>query len=36
MNVHITLWQRLEGRKQPFFFRMRDERPFGFAGLWER
>ncbi|HEX8355517.1 MAG TPA: SOS response-associated peptidase, partial [Pyrinomonadaceae bacterium] len=29
-------WQRLEGRKQPFFFRMRDERPFGFAGLWER
>jgi putative SOS response-associated peptidase YedK len=29
-------WQRAEGRKQPFFFRMRDERPFGFAGLWER
>ena len=29
-------WQRIEGRKQPFFFRMRDERPFGFAGLWER
>jgi len=29
-------WQRTEGRKQPFFFRMRDERPFGFAGLWER
>lgn len=28
-------WQRTEGRKQPFFFRMRDERPFGFAGLWE-
>ena len=26
-------WRRLEGRKQPFFFRMRDERPFGFAGL---
>lgn len=30
-------WQRLDsGRKQPFFFRMSDERPFGFAGLWER
>ena len=29
-------WQRTEGRKQPFFFRMRDERLFGFAGLWER
>ena len=29
-------WQKTGGRKQPFFFRMRDERPFGFAGLWER
>lgn len=29
-------WQRTEGRKQPFFFHMLDERPFGFAGLWER
>jgi putative SOS response-associated peptidase YedK len=29
-------WQRTAGRKQPFFFRMRDERPFSFAGLWER
>lgn len=29
-------WQRTEGRKQPFFFQMRDESPFGFAGLWER
>jgi putative SOS response-associated peptidase YedK len=29
-------WQRTEGRKQPFFFQMRDESPFGFAGIWEQ
>jgi putative SOS response-associated peptidase YedK len=29
-------WQRTGGKKQPYFFRMRDESPFGFAGLWER
>lgn len=29
-------WQRMGSRKQPYFFRMRDERPFGFAALWER
>jgi putative SOS response-associated peptidase YedK len=29
-------WQKREGRKQPFFFQMRDESPFGFAGLWDR
>ena len=32
-------WQRqgrLGQRKQPFYIRMRDERAFAFAGLWER
>lgn len=29
-------WQRREGKKQPFFFSLRDERVFGFAGLWDR
>jgi putative SOS response-associated peptidase YedK len=29
-------WQRTTSGKQPFFFHMRDDRPFGFAGLWER
>jgi putative SOS response-associated peptidase YedK len=29
-------WQRLDGRgKQPWFFRLPDDEPFGFAGLWE-
>lgn len=35
-NVHITLWQRTEDKKQPYFIRMHDERLFGLAGLWER
>jgi putative SOS response-associated peptidase YedK len=29
-------WQRRELRKQPFYIRMHDGRPFAFAGLWDR
>jgi putative SOS response-associated peptidase YedK len=29
-------WAALGGRKQPFCFRPWDERPWAFAGLWER
>jgi len=29
-------WQRQERGKQPYFVRMRDERLFAFAGLWDR
>ncbi|MBD1935241.1 MULTISPECIES: SOS response-associated peptidase [Cyanophyceae] len=28
-------WQQQEKKKQPFYFRMNDENPFAFAGLWE-
>jgi putative SOS response-associated peptidase YedK len=28
-------WQRAGRQKQPYFIRMRDDRPFAFAGLWE-
>jgi putative SOS response-associated peptidase YedK len=29
-------WQRQERGKQPYFVRMRNERVFAFAGLWDR
>ncbi len=29
-------WQRQKSKKQPFYFRLQDGQPFGFAGLWER
>ncbi len=28
-------WQKVEQGKQPFYIRLRDGRPFAFAGLWE-
>lgn len=28
-------WQKLGTQKQPFLFRLRDGKPFAFAGLWE-
>lgn len=28
-------WQQQQKKKQPFYFRMNDEHPFAFAGLWE-
>lgn len=29
-------WKRVAKRKQPYCVRMRDDAPFGMAGLWER
>ncbi len=29
-------WKAMEGRKQPYYFSMKDGNPFCFAGLWER
>ncbi|MEX1026482.1 MAG: SOS response-associated peptidase [Candidatus Paceibacterota bacterium] len=28
-------WQKRDGKKQPYFMHMKDDRPFAFAGLWE-
>jgi putative SOS response-associated peptidase YedK len=30
------VWTKGTGRKEPFLVRLRDRRPFAFAGLWER
>jgi hypothetical protein len=29
-------WQKLDGRKQPYYIRRREGKPFAFAGLWDR
>jgi putative SOS response-associated peptidase YedK len=29
-------WQRAGNKKRPFYFRFKDDRLFGFAGLWEK
>jgi putative SOS response-associated peptidase YedK len=29
-------WQHKEGKKQPYYFRLQEGEPFGFAGLWEQ
>jgi putative SOS response-associated peptidase YedK len=29
-------WQKINGRKQPYFVGLQGDRPFGLAGLWER
>jgi putative SOS response-associated peptidase YedK len=28
-------WQQQDGKKQPFYFRLQEGKPFAFAGLWE-
>lgn len=29
-------WQKTDGKKQPYYIRLKEDGPFGFAGLWER
>ena len=28
-------WEKLETKKQPYYFQLQDKQPFAFAGLWE-
>jgi putative SOS response-associated peptidase YedK len=28
-------WQKTDGKKQPYYVRLKNDRPFGLAGLWE-
>jgi len=28
-------WQKTDGKKQPYFIRLKNDHPFGLAGLWE-
>jgi putative SOS response-associated peptidase YedK len=28
-------WQKVDGKKQPYYFQLKDNCPFAFAGLWE-
>ncbi len=28
-------WQKIDGKKQPFFIHRKDDKPFAFAGVWE-
>ncbi len=35
-NVALLLDRREASRKQPYYFRMKTDEPFFFAGLWER
>jgi putative SOS response-associated peptidase YedK len=35
-GTFFSEWQKQDRRKQPFFIRLRDGKPFAFAGLWER
>ncbi|MBE9169539.1 SOS response-associated peptidase [Pleurocapsales cyanobacterium LEGE 06147] len=29
-------WQKLENRKQPYYFQLKNSKPFAFAGLWSQ
>ncbi|MGD9723663.1 MAG: SOS response-associated peptidase [Pirellulales bacterium] len=29
-------WQKRDGSKQPYYIRLKEDRPFAFAGLWDR